>query len=202
MRTGARTHCCSAYLTFVAVAARTAGDFRKCGMPRRSTAGNACARRALLSSTGTNGVTQIHMGAGPMQPLRALPRVVPTQRAHQAIHAEAEVRRQKPSSTKRLHCRGARHAGSFQQQPAAAPGPEHHTSGGCAAGAAGGAAGCPGGGEGEPGAACGAGAHAAAARHPPAGRPDPGARPRGGQHTSRGRPGPRLGQASPSGVFV
>lgn len=25
MRTGARTHCCSAYLTFVAVAARTAG---------------------------------------------------------------------------------------------------------------------------------------------------------------------------------
>lgn len=36
---------------------------------------------------------KVHTTAGPMQPLRALPRVVPTQRAHEAIHTEAEVRR-------------------------------------------------------------------------------------------------------------
>ena len=89
MRTGARTHCCSAYLTFVAVAARTAGVWSWHALPLHG--GTCCIRCALLRSTPPTGVKLAHATAGPMQPLRALPRVVPTQRAHQAIHDEAEV---------------------------------------------------------------------------------------------------------------
>jgi acyl-CoA hydrolase len=88
MRTGARTHCCSAYLTFVAVAARTAGVSEQRVLQLQRTA--PCAQ-ACPADLPTSHQVERHLIAGPMQPLRALPRVVPTQPAHRAIHAEAEV---------------------------------------------------------------------------------------------------------------
>lgn len=125
MRTGARTHCCSAYLTFVAVAARTAGAQRRHASPLAAPQYNMPVHdMPCRAARDSDGMITVHTNAGPMQPLRALPRVVPTQRAHQAIHAEAEVRRQKPCSTKSLHRRGTWHAGSLPQQLAAAPGPK------------------------------------------------------------------------------